>query len=216
MLTLNAIIAGAFHGYELQKGTIEVYFAINNLRLGVITMVAKFDKNRAVPGTSRLLADARFTPLGTTDVIEGTVSSGTYDFTPAPPYLAPNGEGLLAVKADAPAWLRDVYGLPLLAASRQQRQEKARTDAEQAEKYRQAHLAQQAYDAAHPGAAAQKAAAERAAAPTYVRPNAPAPTYQPTQHEVTCGVCGGSGWVSGRNYGQRDQCGGRGKVTTRY
>ena len=54
---------------------------------------------------------------------------------------------------------------------------------------------------------------------TYARPTDPAPTYQPTNHEVTCGVCGGSGWVSGRNYGQRDQCGscgGRGKVVSKY
>ena len=55
--------------------------------------------------------------------------------------------------------------------------------------------------------------------PTYARPTDPFPACQPSEHEVTCSSSGGSGWVSGRNYGQRDQCGscgGRGKTTSKY
>jgi len=58
-----------------------------------------------------------------------------------------------------------------------------------------------------------------ATTPTYARPTDSFPAYQPSEHEVTCSSSGGSGWVSGRNYGQRDQCGscgGRGKTTSKY
>jgi len=211
--------AGRWHYGTFQEGTIDFFGGSDSLLYGRVTTVGRFDK--PLPGDPYRYAEARFVPLGTSEVIRGLIGNGTAEFIPDPAYfvaLAGGGRSFVARPA-APAWLRDVYGPRRLAQARRWAADEARWAAARAERARVA--AQAAYEAAHPPA------------PTYF--NNPAQTrpadraYQPTEHEVTCSSCGGSGWVSGQShaYGQsvstsydgRSQChtcGGRGKVTTKY
>lgn len=227
LLRPGCIQAGTFRNYDLQKGTIEVFGYGGPdacLALGVLTLVGKFD--------SEGQAAARFVPYGTSEDIEGSVRRPNYDFSAAPSYYFTDAAGLRYVRDEAPAWLRDVYGPLVLEGSRLQAAEKARAEAARAEKARLARLAQDAYDATHPAEVAARQAASQAAQSVERRAAQTRPAdraYQPTEHEVTCSSCGGSGWVSGQShaYGQsvstsydgRSQChtcGGRGKTTSKY
>jgi len=214
LLQPGRIQAGTFRKYNLQKGTVEVYYApLFELEQGLITLVGKFDAQGR--------AAARFVPDGTSDVIEGSVGQANYKFEPAPRYFFNDAAGLTHVHDEAPAWLRNVYGPMVLAASRRMQAERVRAEAAQAEKARQARLAQQAYDAAHPEVvAAREAAARREAAAARERP-----TRERTPHSVTsyCSSCGGSGYQDSVDYhsGSRTHehcraCGGTGKTTVTY
>lgn len=146
------------------------------------------------PGTGAV----EFRPAGTTDVVYGRFDDDQMqDFNADLRHRSSRRSAVAGgFYPDAPIWLRKT----LLDQRQQQYLAREAASAARSEQYAREHP-------------------QQPSTRTYARPNDPSPTYQPTLHEVQCGVCGGSGWVSGRNYGQRDQCGscgGRGKVTSKY
>lgn len=120
--------------------------------------------------------NVEFRPTGTTDIVYGYFKGDEMQDLEPDVQHATTGPDAKAgsFRPDAPAWLRNTYLVHV----------------------QQYHLARQAAKAQHD----EQYRRDHLSVPT----SHPRPGYQPTEHEVACYVCGGSGWVSGRACGTRD------------